>query len=186
MKLINYENYKITPTEDCFFMKEFRDIFNKDKSDTKETFMQTLSYVYFFADPRSPYKRIKDEEERKEIILREQSITKVDTDSDKINSLLKNYEILTTTTTQKLLYSMDAAINKISQFLEDVDLYETDDKGKPKYTVTSIVEATNKAPDLAKKLIETEKIVNSEILELGRARGGNESKKLYEDGFSFK
>lgn len=186
MKLIKYENYTISPTEECFYVKELREIFNKDKSATKETFMQTISYIYFFADPRSSYQDIIDDEERSETIIKEQAINKIDVNDSKIQKAIGVYIKLTTTTSQKLLDSMRKSVAKIGEFLENVDLYATDDKGKRIDSVSTIVSATDKIPNLAKKLIETEKIVESEITEVGRARGGNESKKVFEDGFHFK
>ena len=78
---------------------------------------------------------------------------------------------------------MRKSIAKIGEFLENVDLYATDDKGKQVYNVSQIVQATDKIPQLAKKLIETEKIVNAEIAEQGRIRGGEEQAHTYEAGF---
>jgi hypothetical protein len=61
-------------------------------------------------------------------------------------------------------------------------LDEEDDKGKPKYTINSITSALKQIPQLAKDLQETERTVIKEIEEVGRARGGNERKKAFEDG----
>lgn len=77
---------------------------------------------------------------------------------------------------------MKIALDKVRYFLENVDLFAEDDKGKPKFDVGRVAATMDKVPSLAKKIIETEKIVESEIVEVGRARGGNESKKLFEDG----
>jgi hypothetical protein len=63
-----------------------------------------------------------------------------------------------------------------------VNLDAVDDKGKPKYTINSITAALKQIPQLAKDLQETEKTVTREIEEVGRARGGNERKKAFEDG----
>lgn len=182
MKLIKYENYTISPADEIFYVKEFRELFNKDKTANKEKFMQTISFIYFFADPRSPFQDIQNEGERTAEIITQEGLTK---DFAVPKKLIETYRKLTTTTSQKLLDSMRKAIAKIGEFLENVDLDKTDDKGKPVYTIASVVQATDKIPVLAKKLIETEKIVNSEIMEVGRARGGNESKKVFEDGFNF-
>ena len=78
---------------------------------------------------------------------------------------------------------MRKSIAKIGEFLENVNLNEVDDKGKAVYNVAQIVQATDKIPQLAKKLIETEKIVNAEITEQGRMRGGEEQAHVFEGGF---
>ena len=70
----------------------------------------------------------------------------------------------------------------VAIFLDNIDMYATDDKGKPLYTINSVTSAIKQIPSLAKEVMETEKLVNKEIQEQGRARGGN-TKKLFEDGF---
>ncbi len=73
------------------------------------------------------------------------------------------------------------AIDKVREFLRNVDLNATDDKGKPLYTINSITTAIKQIPTLAKDLQEAERIISKEIEEEGRARGGF-TKKLFEDG----
>jgi hypothetical protein len=73
-------------------------------------------------------------------------------------------------------------VDKVRQFLREVDLNAVDDKGKPLYTINTITMAIKQIPQLAKDLQEAEKIVSKEIEEQGRARGGNNNKKLFEDG----
>ena len=80
---------------------------------------------------------------------------------------------------------MRVAIGKISEFLKNVDLYATDDKGRPMYTVDKIVSASDKIPQLAKRLQETEKLVANEIVEQSRVRGGDDARHAFEDGFKF-
>lgn len=183
MKLIKYENYQIVPSDEALMVKPIRDIFNEDTSAGKEYFYQQMSYLYFMKDPMSPYSDIVDLEERAKQIINQEELPKDFTPSDRLKRAMEIYEILTTTTSKKLLESMRKAVNKIGEFLENVDLTLMDDKGRPVYSITSVTAATDKVPALAKKLIETEKIVSSEIEEVGRARGGNESKKMFEDGF---
>ena len=183
MKLLKYENYQINPTEECFYVKEFRDLFNKDKSPTKEHFMSTMSILYFFADPRSPYQDILDQEERLDKIKVQEGLDKNFKIDAKLQKLINTYRELTTTTSQKLLDSMRKSVVKAGEYLEGLNLAETDDKGRLKTTISSYVQATAKIPILAKQLIETEKIVNAEIEQTTRIRGGEETAHVFEGGF---
>lgn len=182
MKLLKYENYVVSPSEEIFLVKPFRDLYNADKSENKETFMQQLSVIYFMIDPRSPYQDIIDEEDRLNEIKEQEGLPNEYKIPPEVYKAMDIYKKLTTTTSQKLLDSMRRSVAKIGEFLESVNLYATDEKGKRVDSVSTIVAATDKIPNLAKKLIETEKIVDSEITEIGRARGGNETKSLFEDG----
>lgn len=183
MKLLKYENYQVAPTEELFLVKPFRDIFNSDKSENHEEFMQQLAYVYFMYDPRSSYADIFDEEERSKQVIVQEGLRKNFKPSKDLNRAIEYYKKLTTTTSQKLLDSMRKSVAKIGEFLENVNLYAVDDKGKRLDNVSSIVAATDKIPNLAKKLIETEKIVEAEIVEKSRMRGGEEQAHAYEGGF---
>ena len=68
------------------------------------------------------------------------------------------------------------------EFLRDVDLNKTDDKGKPVYTIQSVTTAIRQIPQLAKDVLEAEKAIAKEIEEQGRARGGNENLHVMENG----
>lgn len=182
MKLLKYENYVVSPTEEAFLVRPIRELFNADKSETKEVFMRQLSYLYFMVDPRSSYADVIDLEERKNLIIAQEGLPSDFEPSATLVSAMETYRQLTTTTSMNLLNSMRVAIDKIGAFLEEVDLFAEDDKGRPKYNADRVASVADKAPQLAKKLIETEKIVAAEIEQVGRARGGNETKKLFEDG----
>jgi hypothetical protein len=39
MHIVEYNNYTITPTQEALLIKPIRDLFNKDKSPTKEKFL---------------------------------------------------------------------------------------------------------------------------------------------------
>lgn len=183
MKLIKYENYQVVPADELFLLKDFRTLFNKDKSKNKEKFMEILSVIYFCYDPRSTYADIFDDDERLKEVKKQEGLDDSFEITPEIQKAIDTYRQVTTTTSQKLLDSMRKSIAKIGEFLENVNLYATDDKGKQVYNVSQIVQATDKIPQLAKKLIETEKIVNAEIAEQGRIRGGEEQAHAYEAGF---
>ena len=87
------------------------------------------------------------------------------------------------TSSYLLLQDMKVAIDKVRQFLREVDLTAVDDKGKPLYTINSVTSAIKQIPQLSKDVMEAEKIITKEIEEQGRARGGNQHKTLFEDGF---
>ena len=67
--------------------------------------------------------------------------------------------------------------------LDNIDMYATDDKGKPLYGINTVTSAIKQIPSLVKEVVEAEKLVFKEIEEAGRARGGN-NKKLMEDGIT--
>ena len=182
MHLVELVNYEVVPTQECLLIKPLRQLFNADRSKNKEKFMQQLSVLYFMADPRSSYNYITDMKERLDIIKEQEGLDADFKIDDKLQEAMEWYKKHTITTSTLLLEDARAAVDKVRQFLRDVNLNAEDDKGKPKYTINSVTSALKQLPQLAKDLQETEKIVIKEVEAVGRARGGNERKKAFEDG----
>ena len=182
MHIINYENYEITLTDEAFYIKPIRELFNADRTKNKEKFLQQMSIIYFLVDPRSSYSYIIDEEERFEEIKIQEGLPKDFKIDKKLQEAIDIYKKHIITTSYLLLQDTKTAVDKVRKFLREVDLFAVDDKGKPMYTIQSITSAIKQIPQLAKDLVEAEKMIAKEIEEAGRARGGNERKKLFEDG----
>ena len=182
MHIINYENYEITLTEEAFYIKPIRDLFNADRTKGKEKFLQQMSIIYFLVDPRSSYSYIIDDNERFEEIKIQEGLPKDFKIDKKLQDAIDIYKKHIITTSYLLLQDTKTAVDKVREFLREVDLFAVDDKGKPMYTIQSITAAIKQIPQLAKDLVEAEKMIAKEIEESGRARGGNERKKLFEDG----
>lgn len=185
MHILEYTNYEVVPTEEAFLIKPIRELYNADKSKNKEKFMQQMSILYFMVDPRSSYNYIIDSEDRYKAILEQEGLPKDYKIDKKLQAAMDIYKEHTTTSSYLLLQDMKVAIEKVRQFLREVDLNAVDDKGKPLYTINSVTTAIKQIPQLAKDVMEAEKVIAKEIEEQGRARGGNQNKTLFEDGFNF-
>lgn len=173
MKLVRVENFQIVFDDELLLLKPFRQLYKSDKNRDKRGFMDFLTVVYFTYDPRSDYSYIVDENLR----LQEVCITngmEVPKFNELQNQCISLYKQLTTTISQELLRSTKKAIDKVRDFLENVDLNDKDDKGKPIYTINNVTTAIRQIPQLAKDVVDAEKAVAKEIQEQGRARGNNE------------
>ena len=149
MKLVRVENYQVQFDEELLLLKPFRQLYKSDKNRDKKGFMDFLTIVYYTYDPRSDYSYIVNEEAR----LKEVCVTNGIEEprfSDLQKECIKLYKKLTTTISQELLRSTKIAIDKVREFLENVDLTATDDKGKPIYTINSVTTAIRQIPQLAK------------------------------------
>lgn len=183
MKLIEYINYEIKISDEALLVKPIRDLYKADKSKTKENFYSQCSVIFFMVDPRSTYNYITNPKERLEIIKQQEGLPKDFKIDDKLNEAMEWYKKHTFTTSTLLLEDARIAVDKVRKFLRDVDLNAIDEKtGKPIYTVNTITAAIKQLPQLAKDLKETEKALAMELEDLGKARGGNDSKSLMDDG----
>lgn len=181
MKLVRIDNYQLVVEDELLLLTPFKTAYKKDKSKGKQNFMDFLTIVYYVYDPRSDYSYIVNEKERLKEVCESNGfdIPKFTPDQKECIEL---YKKLTTTISQELLRSTKIAIDKVKDFLEQVDLTKTDDKGKPIYTVNTITTAIKQIPQLAKDVMEAEKAVAKEIQEQGRIRGGGEKQALFKDG----
>jgi hypothetical protein len=182
MHIINFDNFEISLTEEAFYIKPIRDLFNADRTKGKEKFLQQMSVIYFLVDPRSSYNYIIDDEERFNEIKIQEGLPNDFKIDKKLQEAIDIYKKHIITTSYLLLQDTKIAVERVRQFLRNIDLNAVDDKGKPMYTINSVTTAIKQIPQLAKDLADAEKMITKEIEETGRARGGNERKKLFEDG----
>lgn len=181
MKLVRFENFRLVISEEALFIKSFAALWNRDRTVDKSKALLEFGFIYFQYDPRSDYMFIEDEMERFEEIKLREGLPDGWKPDKQVLAAVEDYKFLTQTTSSLLLEDTRHAIGKIRKFLREVDLSEEDDKGKPKYTIQSITNATSQLPKLAKDLAEAQKEIDKEIAENSQMRG-KKTKKILEDG----
>lgn len=185
MRLIKFEDYQLTIADEALLVRPIREIYNKDKSAKKEKFFQQMSILYFMTDPCSSYMYIIDEDERLKEILRQEGLPGDYVISKELKEAMELYRKHCETSSSMLLHDTRIAIDKLREFLRNVDLHAVDDKGKPIYQVNTITSTIKQIPELVKSLSDAEKAVQKELKEEGRIRGGAD-KKIFEDGVTIK
>lgn len=184
MHLLEFENYQIVPTEECFLCKPLRDLYNHDTTKNKERFLQQLSVIYHLADPRSSYSYITDETQRLEEIKIQEGLPQDYELTDEIKKAIEEYKKHVVTTSYLLLQDTRCLIDKIRTQMREMDFNEVDSKGRPVNSFESAARTLKIIPGIIKDLNETERNITKEIEEAGRARGGNDAKTLFEDGIT--
>lgn len=179
MKIFKYEAFNVHISEEALSLKPFKALWTRDKTSTKGKAIEELSYVYFMCDPRSDYQYLVDIEERSSSVKEGLGLPKTWKPDKQIQEAMKFYDSFKSTSAL-LLEDTRTAIDKVREFLKNVDLNALDDKGKPLYTINSITSTIKMIPQLIKDLDEAEKIINSEMREQGITRG-QKSKSIMED-----
>lgn len=182
MRLFVYEGYKLEMSPEAFAIKAFRDLVKRDKTADKLKAMLELAYIYFMYDPRSDYSYIVEESERSALIIKQEGLPENWIPDEKVKIAIEVYQTLTKTSYSELLIGLRVAIDKTKNFFETMNLNEVDDKGRPKYTINTIVAAAKNIPSLIKEVSAAEKLIIQEIEESGKMKA-NKSKKVLEDGF---
>lgn len=179
MKLFKYEGYKVSISEEAFALKPFKQIWNRDRTTSKDKALTELGYIYFMIDPRSDYQYLVDDEERSKTIKEDQGLP-ANWQPDRVVKEAMEFYGKFKPTAALLLEDTRYAVEKLRRLLRDINLDDKDDKGKPIYTLNTITATIKQIPGLVKDLDEAEKALASEMRSQGRMRGQGE-KTIMED-----
>lgn len=182
MRLVRLDNYQVVIEDELLLLTPFKKLYKSDKTRGKDNFYNFLTIVYFTYDPRSDYSYIVDDELRLKEVCESNGFSYPRNFNNLETDCINLYKKLTTTLSQELLRSTKIAIDKLRTFLENINFNERDDKNKLIFTPQAITAAIKQIPQLSKELKDAEQAIAKEIEEQGRARGGNESKSLMDDG----
>lgn len=175
MKLIKVENFSIQVADEAMLVKPIRKLYNQDRSSSKEQFFKQISYLYFMIDPRSTYSYILDMNERAKTIIEQEGLPKDFTPSPLLKEAMEVYKKHTVTPSQELLNAALKAAHTVSEFLMKPDILEQeDDKGKPKYQISSITSALKNVEGIVNSIQSLQKKVEEELTENDKARGSQE------------
>ena len=182
MKLLEYKDYRVSPTPEAFLVKPIRKMYNSDRTKSKETFMQQLAYLYFMVDPRSPYIEIPDEDDRKAEVCKQEGLPENFRPSSDLKEAMSIYEKLTITSSKMLLEATRTAADALKEELESSKelLSERTDKGARVTKPNDIIAVMERLLKVIPQLQDLERKVDSEIRETTRARGTENT--LFEDG----
>ena len=113
--------------------------------------------------------------ERSKTIIEQEGLPEDFTPSALLQEAMSIYKQHTKTISQELLESSLIGAKKVSEFLRNVNLTEEDDKGKPKYQVSTITAALKNVEGIISSLQVQQKKVEQELEEdTGKARGAQE------------
>lgn len=175
MKLISIDGFTLKVADEALLIKPIRKLFNQDRSASKEQFYKQMSYLYFMVDPRSTYSYILNEKERAKAIIEQEGLEKDFKPSPLLQEAMEVYKKHTITPSQELLNAALVAAHTVSTFLKKPDILELeDDKGKPKYQISSITTALKNVEGIVSSLQTLQQKVESELTEKNKARGSQE------------
>ena len=160
MKLFLYDkvNSKVVLNkEECLIIKEFKELLdparNKTSSDKTgkklERAFKEFTYMYLFFDWESPYFQYV-EQERHEEAFRDAELTQEEWDDPIFRNACKKYDALQNSSKiGKLLKASYLTIDKITNYLETLDLSERDPAtGKPIFKTKDIIAEISSASKL--------------------------------------
>jgi hypothetical protein len=181
MNLFEIVNNNVTFSPQALLVKPFKDIWHADESEDKHTANLEMAYVYYMADERSDFMHILDMDERDQEVKKWLNMpSKWSGKRKDIVRAIHYYTTMSETTSTKLLKSTRLVLQKISEFLDNINMNERDERTKkPIHDISKITSAVEKVPKLIKAINEIEKEVIKEK-EL-KAQSGNRTQSMFDD-----
>lgn len=169
MNLFSLDNNRVTYHPEALTIKEFKELWDRDKSPHKETAVEELSYVFYMTDYKSVYMSY-DVSAREQKIIQDVITKKGWKADDKIKGAVNKYNELQQTPSMSLLKDAETALDKIRTYFRNVDI-TNDEDGKITSTLISNIEKLGK---VITSLAVLRGIVDKEISETRKLRGSGE------------
>ena len=175
MKLIEFDGLDFKIADEALLVRPIRELFQKDKSKKKEEFWRQISYLWFMCDPRSSYMYLTDEKERAAEVKMQEGFEDTWKPSPLLVSAMEQYRKLVVTTSALLIEDIRYGINNVRAFFREADPRTLDDKGRPRYQISSVTTAIKQGLELSKMLAVAEKELARDFESENAARGSAEA-----------
>lgn len=183
MRIFYLEDYEVKVEPEALMLEPFKAVWDRDKDKRKKKAMKELAFLYFFCDSRSDYQYLINEEDRKEAIKKGEAMDAKWEPDEVVKKAIDFYNSFKSSAAL-LLDDMKFAVDKLRKMLREIDLMQTDDKGKPLYTLNTITATIKMIPQLVKEIDIAEQALSKEMKNDGKIKG-NKEKSIAEDGFNF-
>lgn len=176
MNVFTYDNgnnrLEINEPE-ILLIKEFKDLFDRDKSKNKARLWKELTYIYLAIDWKSLYNQY-SEQERHQESLSDSGITEEEFNDPLFREACRKYKALqdSNKSIKMLRAAMNAADQFIDYFNDIVDLNERDVNGKPIFTAEKVMKEVAMLNKVHEELIVLENRVKKELAEKSTLRAG--------------
>ena len=154
------------------WIPEFRNIWDRDKSKHKEIAVNEISYIVYLHDFQSPYLAYSVVDREKRIKEDCFGSSKWEPDEDLKVAINKFKELQSSPILRLLQASLDCC-DKMTDYLNEVDLKLRDSYGKPVYTVKEVRDTMKEVGDIVSSLETIKEKVEKEQMEKGSIRGGS-------------
>lgn len=174
MKLLDrkIDNTIVISTE-ALAIESFKNIWDRDKTKTKDRAIKELAFIYFYCDYKSPYNSYDDDEKLK--VLSDELFGGNFSIDPLIAKGIESYRKTQETFSMKFLQSAKKAAKELINFFENVDLNERTDKNLPVYKPSDITNALSQSVKVIEALDRWEEKVKAELdLKDSKIKGGGQ------------
>ena len=175
MELFEFKNNEVVIHPAAYTLTTIKKL-TKGKNAIKE-----LAFVFFFADYKSDFSDIFDDDEKTQEIKKLVSLPPTWKASQNVLDAIEFYKERQQTPSMRLLNSTMSFVNKLDLFYKDIDLNERDPQSnKLLHNVSQLQAGAANIGNLTKSIKEIRAAIAKEIDEAARVRGG-QAISVFED-----
>lgn len=176
MKLFEYENFNLVINlPEVLLIKEFKDVWESDKSPNKEYAMKIFTFGYLYCDFQSPFSEF-EEADKKQESLKSAGLTEDDINTDCVKAFIEMYlKIVNSNRIIRYIKSTWALLDKLEKYALEVDLTKTitsgSHKGRLLHSVRDARDTVKQMPELIIKAKELRELLKEEMKKSDAVRG---------------
>ena len=158
---------------EILLIKEFNDLYKRDKSKSKDRAWAEFTYIYLAIDWKSPYNQYTEQEKHEEA-LNDSGLTEEKFNDPIFRAACRKYrEIQESNKSIKLLNAAKAMVDKFIDYFNQADPLERDEQtGKPIFKVKDIQAEMKNLIDVHETMVTLESQVKKQIQAQSTLRGG--------------
>jgi len=175
MRMFILENNYPKPAPETLVIKEFKAVWDRDKSKDKEVAITELAYIYYSSDYKSIYEAFPPDYREEQII--QDIMPKKDWKPDSlVKTACAKYRELQNSLSLRFLDAQKNAMESLIDYFNSVDWEDETSKGQPKYKVTDVTRSAKEAGGIISSLEKLEeKVKKEQAAEESRSRGGGQA-----------
>lgn len=176
-------SYKVRILEEVLLLTPFKNVYKKDKSRAKVLALNELAFVWFFADIKSPYQSIIDEEDRTEEIVKDTDLDDNWKPDKAVKAAIDFYKERDKTVVVNLYNAAMIAASAVNDTFSNAKalIKDSDDQIG---AAEKVIRALEKVPKVMQSLRDVEKELIKEIDDKEGKKKGAKTFGMYEDGLS--
>jgi hypothetical protein len=162
MSLFNLKNNQVVIEPDVLGIPEFKKLWDKDKSKTKDEAYKQLSYIFYVYDFNSPYSGT-DERKRSLTVIKDFIKDESWTPGEDVIAAAAKYRELSETPLTRLLDAVKLTLDKMTDYLRGTEVNDE--------TVRIIVDTVNKTSTIVGSYFKLKDTAQKEISSNSRTLG---------------
>ena len=171
MNLFDLQNRKVVISPEALLIPEFKEIWERDETEHKEVALAELSYVYFVSDYKSIYRSGISEGELHAVVAKDFLKDEAYEPCPQVRSAMTKYMMLQETPSMRLLVASLSTVDKLTDYLQHVDLSERDARDKPVYKPSDITNSLKSIGGIVESLHKVRAQVEKEQQQSAALRG---------------